>query len=105
MICPLATYSDFLFRKFIQSFVSNKKTIRVLHLVSATNMPFNLPLRAKHTKRPSPLLLLTLPMVEFLNCALCSSMELGKCDDVVRGTCSGYYDTSMDSRVDTSLLS
>ena len=26
-------------------------------------------------------------------CALCSSMELGKCDDVVRGTCSGYYDT------------
>ena len=25
--------------------------------------------------------------------ALCSLMELGKCDDVVRGTCSGYYDT------------
>ena len=28
-----------------------------------------------------------------LNIALCSSMELGKCDDVVRGTCSGYYYT------------
>ena len=28
-----------------------------------------------------------------LNGALCSLMELGKCDDVVRGTCSGYYDT------------
>ena len=25
--------------------------------------------------------------------ALCSSTELGKCDDVVRGTSSGYYDT------------
>ena len=28
-----------------------------------------------------------------LNSALCSSMDLGKCDYVVRGTCSGYYDT------------
>ena len=25
--------------------------------------------------------------------ALCLAIEFGKCDDVVRGTCSGYYDT------------
>ena len=31
----------------------------------ATNTPFNLPLRAKQTKQPSLLLLLTLPVVEF----------------------------------------
>ena len=31
----------------------------------ATNAPFNLLLRAKQTKRPSPLLLLILPVVEF----------------------------------------
>ena len=45
MIYLLAPSMDFLFRKFIQSFVSNKKTIRELRLVSATNTPFNLPLR------------------------------------------------------------
>ena len=43
--------------------------------------------------------------MDLLGTALFSTMELSKCDDVVCGTCSGYYDTYIDSCVDTSLLS
>ena len=42
------------------------------------------------------LVLLTLPVVEYIYCALCSLMELGKCVCcswvVMKSTCSEYYD-------------
>ena len=74
MICLLAPSFDFFWLLVSQIHTvihEQQETIRWRRLLYAMNTPFNLPLRAKQTKRPSPLLLLNLPVVEFKNFALC----------------------------------
>ena len=68
MICLLAPYFDFFLLLVTQIHTvicEQQETILWRRLISMTNTPFNLTLRAKQTKRSSNLLLLTLPVVEF----------------------------------------